>query len=674
MTLRIHLFKSIAQWLDRWQPPETALLGVTASLIGLVTAGGIWLFKRLIDLVQAIALTRLAPALAPLGTWSIALLPFLGGLVVGLILHWFVGVERHHGVAGVIEAVALAGGRLRYWRMPAKLVGAAISIGSGASVGPEDPSVQLGANLGSMFGQVFHLSDERMRALAAAGAAAGIAAAFNAPLAGIFFAIEIILGEISASAISTVVIAAVASSMLTQSIAGAQPAFAVPAYSMKSPWELPIYFGLGLLAGPLATVYIHLTYAAQDLFHALPFPRWLKPALAGLLVGVVGLGLPQALGVGYKSIEGVLNNAPFGLGLLLALLFAKLILTPLSIGGGFLGGVFAPALFVGAMLGAAYGGLMQRLLPGMGLISASYAMVGMAAMLAATVHAPLMAILLLFEMTNDYHILLPLMFAVVVSLSLSRWLQRHSIYTLALARKGIHIQHGRDIEVLETISVGEVMQTSPPVLNEDVTLEEAAEKFMQLRLHGLPVVNAQGNLVGMLTVQDLERAQSEGMDPHTPVSQVCTRQLVVTYPDETIGAALRCMSVRDIGRLPVVSRQNPRQMVGLLRRTDLIRAYDAALVRRAVLRHRAQQVRLGAISGVNVHEVVVEAGAPCSGRLISQTAWPRNAIIVTVRRRQQVIVPHGNTRLQAGDVLTVIADEAALGDLQRLCNGRTAHT
>jgi CIC family chloride channel protein len=365
----------------------------------------------------------------------------------------------------------------------------------------------------------------------------------------------------------------------------------------------------------------------------------------------------------------VLNNTPFGLGLLLALLVAKLILTPLSIGGGFQGGVFAPSLFIGAMLGAAYSTLGQRLLPGLNLEPASYAMVGMAAMLAGTVHAPLTAILLPFEMTNDYHIILPLMFAVVVSLSLARRLQRQSIYTLALARKGIHLQRGRDIEVLETITVGEVMQTSPPFLSEDETLEEASVKFMRLRLHGLPVVNHQGELAGMLTVQDLERAQSEGLAPHTPVGQVCTRQLVVAYPDETIGAALRRMSVRDIGRLPVVSRQNARHLAGLLRRTDLIRAYDVALVQRETLRQRGQQVRLGAVSGAEVHEVVVERGAACANHLISQTAWPRNAIIVTVRRGREVIVPHGNTLLQVGDVLTVIADDHALEALQRLCKG-----
>ena len=202
--------------------------------------------------------------------------------MVGLIQHFLVGEEKHHGVAGIMEATALAGGRLRYNRIPAKTLASAVSIGSGASVGPEDPSVQIGANIGSMVGQKLHLSDDIMRTLVAAGAAAGIAAAFNAPIAGVFFALEVILGQIGANTMGAIVISAVASAVITQALSGAQPAFIVPKYAFNSAWELPLYFGLGLLAGPLAAIYVRLVYAAQDCFINGSFPNWLKPAVAGV--------------------------------------------------------------------------------------------------------------------------------------------------------------------------------------------------------------------------------------------------------------------------------------------------------------------------------------------------------------------------------------------------------
>ena len=245
---------------QNWYHNETLLNGGGAIAIGLASGIGVWVFKYLIDLANKFFFTNLSGWLGTWGKWTIALPPVLGGLMVGLLVHFRVRQERHHGVAGIMEAVALAGGRLRYRRMPIKAITAALSIGSGASIGPEDPSVQIGANLGSFFGAKFQFSEDRVRTLVAAGAAAGIAAAFNAPIAGVFFAVEIILGEISSGAIGIVLVAAVASAVFTQAVSGVQPAFSVPAYTMNSVWELPFYLALGLLAGPVSALYIRLIY------------------------------------------------------------------------------------------------------------------------------------------------------------------------------------------------------------------------------------------------------------------------------------------------------------------------------------------------------------------------------------------------------------------------------
>lgn len=661
---------AIAGWLDRYQPPGSVVLGLAAVLVGLTSAIGIWVFKRLIELFRELAFGQLGTALTNWGGWMVFLVPALGGLVVGLVAHHLIGEERHHGVAGIIEAVALAGGRLRYQRIPIKATVSALSIGSGASVGPEDPSVQIGANLGSMLGQLLHLSDDRVRALVAAGAAGGIAAAFNAPIAGVFFALEIVLGELGSTAFGVVTLAAVISAVFTQAAEGVQPAFHVPAYAFHSAWELPLYLGLGLLAGPVAALYIRLLYLAQDVFHRWRTPRWFKTATAGLIVGLVGIGLPQVFGVGYETIEKTLNGEIAVLGLLLALLAAKLILTPVSIAGGFLGGVFAPALFLGATLGAAYGLVVGRLAPALDLSPPAFALVGMAAVLAGAVHAPLTAIILLFEMTNDYRIILPLMFAVAISLVVSQWLQSDSVYSMGLARKGVRLERGRDVEVLEAITVGEVMRTGIEVLHETDSLEKAADILMSTRHHGLPVLNLAGELAGIFTVQDLERARSYAPGRQQTVGDVCTRELQVAYPDESIGQALRRMGARDIGRLPVVARDAPRRLVGVLRRADLVRAYDVALTRRSAVRHRAHQVRLGAVGGLEVEEIVLAPGALCAGKKVSDVNWPAASVIASLRRGRRIIIPHGDTLLEAGDVLAVVADGKAREEVRRICTER----
>jgi len=380
-------------------------------------------------------------------------------------------------------------------------------------------------------------------------------------------------------------------------------------------------------------------------------------------VGLVGLVLPQVFGVGYETIGEILNKNDLGLWLLIALLIAKTILTPVSMGGGFFGGVFAPALFIGATLGGAFGLVMAQLFPGLGIFPAAFALVGMAAVLAGAVHAPLTAVILLFEMTNDYRIILPLMFAVAVSLLISQRIQKDSVYALGLARHGIRLDRGRDVEVMSAITVGEAMQTGTHTLLETLSLTEAAEQLAQARHHGLPVVDAGNRLTGILTVQDIERAKGE------TVGEACTREVEVAFPDESLNLALRRMSSRDVGRLPVVARENPRQLLGVLRRVDVIHAYDIALTRRIAQRHQEHAVRLDALTPtrVDVSDVAIELGAPIMGKLMKEIPFPHECLIASVRRGGQVFIPHGQTMLLAGDVLVVVADGTAREEVLRLC-------
>ncbi|HEY3311967.1 MAG TPA: chloride channel protein [Anaerolineales bacterium] len=643
-------------WFKRLTGSQTLLLGGAAVLVGLLTGAGVWLFKGSFELLRKAAFGAFTG-------WLVALIPLAGGLVVGLVAHYLMKDEKLHGTAGIMQAVALAGGRLRYRQAPLNTAAAILSIGSGASVGPEDPSVQIGANLGSMFGQLLHMPEERIRTLVAAGAASAIAAAFNAPIAGVFFALEIVLGEITGNALGMVLVAAVTSSVFTQAVSGSSPAFQVPAYAFNSAWELLLYLALGLLAGPVSALYVRLLYAFQDIFGAWKVPQPVKTASAGLAVGLVGIFLPQIFGVGYEIIGEVLNRNDLGLSLLVALLIAKVILTPVSLGGGFYGGVFAPSLFIGAMLGGAFGLIAAGLFPALALHPAAFALVGMAAVLAGAVHAPLTAVILLFEMTNDYRIILPLMFAVAVSLLISERIQKDSVYALGLARQGIRLDRGRDVEVMAAITVGDAMRENIENLPESMDLNTAAETLARTRHHGLPVVNAEGWLTGILTVQDIEQARGE------TVGQACTREVEVAFPDESLNLALRRMSRRDVGRLPVVARENPRKLLGVLRRGDVIHAYDLALTRRVTQRHQEYAVHLDALTPakVEVSDVAVEKDSQAAGKPVKDIPFPRECVIASVRRGGQVFIPRGETILSAGDVLVVVAEGPAREAVLRLC-------
>lgn len=426
----------------RLQPYETGMFAVAAIAVGLGSGIGVWLFVKAIRLVQDFCFGGIGSELSQYGAWTIILIPCLGGLVVGLLARFFIYVhkDKFAGVAEIKRSVALEGGRLRYRLAPSRVFASVLSIGSGASVGPEDPSVQIGSNIGSMIGQIFHLTPERIRALTAAGAAGGIAAAFNAPIAGVFFAMEVILGSLGGRSFGFLGLAAVSSAVFTQAVVGREPAFHVPHYTYNSMWELPLYFVLGLITGPIAAFYARLIYVMHELFGKWKVPRLVKPVTAGFLLGVVAIWLPEVMGFGYDTIGTVLKGAVPSLIVLIALFAAKLFMTPLCLGGGFFGGVFAPALFIGAMLGAAYGVVVQELFPALQLEPSAFSLVGMAAMLAGAIHAPLTAIIVMFEMTGDYHIILPLIFATSVSLAVSQKIEHESVYTIGLARAGIHLE------------------------------------------------------------------------------------------------------------------------------------------------------------------------------------------------------------------------------------------
>lgn len=660
-SLSVHASRLLA----RVQAPEALVTLGLAVLAGVGVGGAYLIFHYLIALVREIGFVRAAAWLSPLGKFYVILIPALGGLLVGPLVVFLAPEAKGHGVPEVMEAVALRGGRIRPIVAVVKSVASAVTIGSGGSVGREGPIVQIGSAVGSALGQWLRLSDRRIRTLVACGAAGGIAATFKAPIGGVIFAVEVILGEMEVESIGNVVIAAVAASVVGRLAFGASPVFAVPRYNLVSPWELAFYVLLGALAAVVGVAFTRLLYGLEDLFGRWRAPAYLKPAAGGLLVGLVGLAYPQVFGSGYETIgESLLGT--MGAGLALVLLGAKLLATSLTLGSGASGGTFAPSLYMGAMLGAAFGSVIHALWPAITAGSGAYAIVGMAAVFSGAARAPLTATMILFEMTDDYRIILPLMLACVVSTLMAGRLHRESIYTEKLARRGVRLQRGRDIDVMQGIAVGEVMEANPEWVPPDMSLRDLADKFATSHYNGFPVLDEEGRLYGVVTLEDLERVTREGKRrPGGTVRDIATTSLVAAYPDEPLWTALKRMGVRDIGQLPVVSQEDPKRLVGWLRRNDIVRAYNMAIARRVELQHRADRLRLGRVTGVEFVELVVSHGGPMAGRAVKDLNLPKECVLVSIHRGRGLVLPHGDTVLQPGDKVVALVHHDRVRQLQQ---------
>ncbi len=626
---------------------------------------GAIVFRWLIDSFTRLFFDGGRVTLGFLGDYYVVLVPALGGLLVGPLVYFFAREAKGHGVPEVMEAVALRGGRIRPIVGAIKALASSICIGSGGSVGREGPIVQIGSAWGSTVGQWFHLSDERIRNLVACGAGGGIAATFNAPIAGVIFALEVILQEFSVSHFSTVVISSVTASVISRVVLGDVPAFPVSPYSLVSPWELVLYVVLGVLAAVVGVGFIFLLYKTEDLFDAWSFPEYLKPAVGGLAIGLMGLYLPQICGVGYETIESTLLN-PGDLTLLAVLLVGKLVATCLTLGSGGSGGVFAPSLFSGAMLGGAFGVVAHRLLPDITATEGAYALVGMAAVFAGAARAPMTAILILFEMTDDYRIILPLMLSTVISTVLAEHLSRESIYTLKLVRRGVRLALGRDIDVMQGVFVNEAMTPAADldVVSVDMSLEELAREFDRTHHHGFPVLHEEGYLYGVVTHRDLEEAMRRGDISNLTVRDIATASPVTVYPDEPLWVALKRLGIRDVGRLPVVHRHDPRRLLGMVHRRDVVRAYNLGILRRLDAQQRAERLRLGKLASTQFVEIEVAETSPAVERELREICLPESCVVVSVQRGRQIIIPHGDTVINPRDKIVAFTTEECAVELR----------
>jgi len=518
--------------------------------------------------------------------------PIFGGLIVGLIVHFFSKEAKGHGVPEVMEAIALNNGIIRARVVFAKLFASAIYIGSGGSVGREGPVIQIGSAIGSAVGQFIRVNPQRMKVFVACGAASGIAAAFNAPVAGALFAVEIILGDFAVAQFSPIVISSVMATVVSRHFLGDFPAFVVPVYHLLSPFELIPYAILGVLAGVVSIGFIKTLYGMEDLFDKWKKNDMIKAMLGGAGIGLLALWVPQVLGVGYETM----NNALLGKmtwQLMFLLIFVKMFATSLSLSSGGSGGIFAPALFLGTMTGGFFGDMVLQYWPGLSGGPGAYALVGMGAVVAGTTHAPITAILIIFEMTNDYKIILPLMIAVIIATLISTKFQKESIYTLKLIRRGINLFKGKEVNLLRSIKVESAYTKNVITVPPDMNLKALLELIRTTSNHELYILSPKGKYLGVITLNEMRSifGVEETVTNLLIAIDFANKDIPNVNLDDNLDTVMKIYGKWELNELPVVSKDG-NELLGIISRQASIDAYNNALQKRNLGEEVSQSIRM----------------------------------------------------------------------------------
>ncbi|MEA1970744.1 MAG: chloride channel protein, partial [Thermodesulfobacteriota bacterium] len=554
-------FKKIS--LPRLNINEHAIMIFMAIIVGILGGYGAVLFRWMIWFFQKISFGNgagnLLSKLMVLPWYARIIPPIIGGAVVGLIIYFFAREAKGHGVPEVMEAVALKGGVIRKRVVLIKSLASAICIGTGGSAGREGPIVQIGSAIGSSLGQIMKVSADRMRTLVGCGAAAGIAATFNAPLAGVMFAMEIILGEFGIATFSPIVVSSVMATVISRAHLGDYPAFVIPHYTLVNTMEIPLYMALGIIAGVVGVIFTSSLYKIEDLFDSIKIPDYTKAAIGGLLIGIIGIFFPHIYGVGYGAIElALLENLSWYI--LVALIFAKILATSFTIGSGGSGGIFAPSLFIGAMLGGAFGCMVHHLFPDITATSGAYSLVGMGALVAGATHGPITAILILFEMTGNYKIILPLMLSCILSSIIASQIKRESIYTLKLIRRGTDIRAGKEVNVMKSLLVKDAMTKEVATVSENMHLNKLLKYTFSSKHSSFPVVDDSGLLSGIVTFQDFKEVVfEEGLGDLVVVKDISIPNVITITENKNLDEALKKIGLKNIEQLPVVDENNPQK-------------------------------------------------------------------------------------------------------------------
>jgi len=516
------------------------------------------------------------------------LIPALGGLIFSPIIYYGAREAKGHGVPEIMESLIFRGGQIRNRVVAIKALASSICIGSGGSVGREGPIVQISSSLASSVGKLFRIRERGMRTLVAAGAAAGIGGTFNAPIAGALFAVEVLLGEFGVFSFSPIIVASVISTLTSRMITGDFSAFTVPKYTLISVWEIGPYILLGIVSGLVAILFIKTLYFFEDAFDKTPIHPLIKPILGGLLIGAIGLTLPQVFGVGYDSIDACLQNR-LGLWLALLLIFMKILSTSLTLGSGGSGGIFAPSLFLGAMTGNFLGSIFHNLFPNSISSPGAFSLVGMGAVVAAATHAPITAIIILFELTNDYKIILPLMLSSIIASLLTIGLHKESIYTMKLKRRGIFFKEGREVNILRSLPVKDFISQDYHVFLNTEHAGNIIDQAISGKHHSFQVIDSDNNYIGCLSLNQLKSSvrQKEIIDSLIIAQDLATSGIQLDIEDN-LEQAMEIFGREDVAEIAVLKG---KKFIGVVKRKDAIEAYNHEITKREAASGLVQKLK-----------------------------------------------------------------------------------
>ncbi len=558
---------------------ENALLLIFALVIGTVVGVAVIIFYKLIDLVQAGSLNAVG-RLTGIGSLAIVLVVVAGLSLTRLLIRLGTGDSEGENVPDVMRAVAKRGGVLHSFPVAVKTAGAAFAIGAGGAVGAEGPVAVAGAALGSKIGRFFRSGPARLRLLVSCGAAAGISAAFNAPIAGVFFSLEKVIGSFGVSAFPPILVASVIAAAISRAAFGSSPVIAIGTqHAVGAASELLLYALLGVAAGIVSVLYTRTVCRTGDLLARLP-GRWAGVVVAAAIVGALNVVFKADLwGHGHESLSIELIGARTGW-FLLGLTGAKIVATAATLVAARVGGIFTPALFIGATLGGGLAALATDLLPGFTIVPEAFALVGMAGVVAGSTHAPLTAIMIVFEMTGDYDLILPLMLCGAIAYITARRLYPESIYSEWLVRRGEKIHSGRDTAILERLSVGDFYNGNPDVISEGASVQQILQAIGASAQIEFPVLDRDLRLIGMITYEDLRAvlADSERYAPLVLAGDLASQQYEWVTAGASLREALQKLAVRGSHYIPVVSETDAEKLLGVIGQQEILAAYDRELL------------------------------------------------------------------------------------------------
>jgi CIC family chloride channel protein len=633
---------------ERLAIPEPVLLIGLAAVVGIVGGLGAVVFRLMITAARTgfLALVHGLLHLPPAGN---LIMPVLGLLLVGVISTHFAREVKGHGVPQILEALALRGGRIRPRVGLFGILAPAITIGSGGSVGREGPIALIGAAFGSALGQVFRLPDRYLMLLVGCGAAAGIGATFNAPIAGALFGMEVVLGSYAMGTLVPCFVASVVGVTVFHVILGNQLALPVPPLAFRSPFSIVVMALLGVLAGLFAIAYTRGLTWFEDLFDqrwSLTF--WQKAVIGGLAVGLLGLVAPGVLGVGYGTMSAVAAGRLVGLAVLV-LLALKYLATLTTIGAGGSGGVFAPSLYLGLMLGTAFGTLAHDLFPHTLADARVFGVAGMGAVFAAAAQAPLTAAVIVLEMTGAYPLTMGVAMACAIAYFVYGSVQRDTMYTVRLTRRGIRILRGAEVRPLQAVAVAAAVRPLGTPLTASHTLRDAEEEMARQHTDALVIAAEDGSYLGILEAPTVLAASAQtGLTE--PIGAVSLNRVPSVTPSDNLEAAMRLFALYDTEILPV---QDGGRLVGVLTRSDVLQAYQMHTALSLETEAKIALLQDVSTSPGALQALPVLSRSPAVGRPIRDLAIPRNVVIVAIERGGQPLVPRGDTVIREDDRLVV---------------------